>query len=100
MKKIITMLATLAIAAVVYGCVFDHDATDDNDGLVYCNQQDAIVTDVLKQRVTVVREDGHIFEFVGNGYNVGDIVTFTVDTKNTSDVSDDTVWHVAKRVNL
>lgn len=93
MKKIIAMLAAVAIAIIAYGCA--SDAPADDDGMVFCNQQYAIVTDVLKQRVTVEREDGHIFEFVGNGYEVSDLVLLTVDTKNTFDVSDDTVWHVA-----
>lgn len=98
MKKL--FLAVAVVIAVASGIVF-HDTANDNSGLVYCERQDAIVTDVTKQRVTVKRVDGHVFTFVGNGYNVGDIVSLTVDTKNTyNDVSDDAVWHVAKQANL
>lgn len=87
MKKV--LLTVAVIVAVVCGVIF-HDSKDND--IVLCYQQDAIVTDVLKQRVTIEREDGNIYTFAGNGYNVGDIVTVVFDSKQTiGDVSDDSV---------
>lgn len=85
MKKV--LLAVAVAVAVVCGVVHD---TDSNTVLAY--QQDAIVTNVLKQRVTIEREDGNIYTFAGSGYNVGDIVTVVFDSNNTiNDATDDSV---------
>lgn len=87
MKK--ALFAIVVVVAVVCGVIF-HDSKDND--IVLCYQQDAIVTDVLKQRVTIEREDGNIYTFAGSGYNVGDIVTVVFDSNNTiNDATDDSV---------
>lgn len=98
MKKILAML----IVAVAFVAIANVDLDNDvEDTLVHCHREDAIVTDVNKQLVTIEREDGHIFTFVGNGYNVGDLVNVVFDTKNTPfDVADDTVFSASRYANL
>lgn len=94
MKKFFIALVLAAVLGI-WGCNSEEPAQPD--AVEYSL---AIVTDVNRQHVTADCEMGdgqiHRWEFLGSGYEVGDLVYIGFDDNNTPDYLDDDVADVRR----
>lgn len=96
MKKIIAAAATLAIAASCMTACGNDEAEQRKDLLTMSRTSMTIVTDVNKHDITVTDEEGHMWGFLGNGYNMGDLVILTLNDNGTPDnITDDIIERAA-----
>ena len=54
----------------------------------------ATVIDLEDNLVVIETEDGNIWDFEGDGYQIGDEITVRFDTNGTEDVTDDEIVRV------
>ena len=60
--------------------------------------KDCIVVDVTDEVVTIQTEEGNYFEFYGDNYNQGEVLTVTFSDNDTVGVKDDKVIQCMKKV--
>ena len=56
--------------------------------------KEATVNKVTESLITVTDEDGNIWEFFGDGFNVNDTITLSLATQGTADIKDDVIEKV------
>ena len=97
MKKFALAIVTVILAANIVGC-----STDEPVAEFETYEVQGIVTEVVKQRVTVAVDmpNGEIHEFVafGNGYGAGQLITLTLGDSGTPEYQDDTVEKLAMKL--
>lgn len=88
MKKIFAAIAAVAIAAVC--------ATPATTSTFDTYTSEGFVWAVIGHTVAVRDFDGNVWQFNGNGYNVGDAVRLTMGDAGTPEIiEDDTVERAA-----
>jgi len=86
-KSIIITVLMLIVISINMFCIV-------NDYLNNHYIKEATVNKVTESLVTATDEDGNIWQFFGDGFNVNDTITLRLATQGTADIKDDVIKKV------
>ena len=86
LKKLVAVARVVGL--ISFGCYFEHNYT----------REDCEVVEVDAEVVYVEDARGHLWSYEAEGYSVGDVVDLKMYDNLTTDIEDDVIKKVVKKI--